>query len=50
MKNDDATLSGAINLFYSVGWAGFVLVFIFNIGHIFILIYNIVIGCKTTNK
>lgn len=50
MKNDDATLSDAINLFYKVGWAGFCLVFVFNIGHIIIVIFDIVMGCRTTNK
>ncbi len=50
MKNDDATLSDAINLFYKVGWAGFCSVFVFNIGHIIIVIFDIVVGCRTTNK
>jgi hypothetical protein len=50
MKNDNATLSNAINLYYSVGWAGFVLVFVFNIAHLIILIRDIVIGCRTSNK
>jgi hypothetical protein len=50
MKNDSATLSNAINLFYSVGWAGFVLVFVFNVGHLIILIRDIAMGCRTTNK
>jgi hypothetical protein len=50
MKNDIATLSNAINLYYSVGWAGFVLVFVFNVSHLIILIRDIVMGCRTTNK
>lgn len=48
--NDPNTLSLSISLFYAVGWVGFVLVFIFNIGFFVLLIINFIIGCKYSNR
>jgi hypothetical protein len=50
MKNDDATLNNSIDIFYKVGWAGFALVFFFNLGHVGLLIWDICLGCNSTNR
>ena len=50
MINDPNTLENAVNLFYNIGWLGFCMVFVFNIGHVAFAIFDIVIGCKMTNR
>ena len=50
MRNDDATLSNSITLFYRFGWVGFGMVFFFNISFIVLFIIDIYIGCKMTNR
>jgi hypothetical protein len=37
-------------MFYQVGWAGFGLVFGFNIGHIIIWVYDTMVGCRKSNR
>jgi hypothetical protein len=50
MNNDPATLATAIGIFYKIGWVGFAFVFIFNIGHLIIFLYDIIVGCRKSNR
>ncbi len=50
MSADTSTFVSTVDLFYKIGWAGFALVFIFNIGYMAIIIYDIVLGCRKSNR
>lgn len=50
MSGQEVIIAPAVEIFYSVGWAGFVMVFVFNLGHIIIWAYDIVQGCRRTNR
>jgi hypothetical protein len=50
MSADTSTLLSTVDIFYKVGWTGFALAFIFNIGHLTIIIYDTVIGCRKSNR
>ena len=50
MRNDDATLQETITMFYRFGWVGFGMVFFFNITFIILFIFDIVRGCKMSNR
>jgi hypothetical protein len=50
MSADTSTLLSTVDLFYKVGWTGFALAFTFNIGHLTIIIYDTVIGCRKSNR
>jgi hypothetical protein len=50
MLNDPNTLEKAVNIFYNIGWLGFVMVFVFNIGFIIFLAVDCMIGCKKSNR
>jgi hypothetical protein len=50
MSGDNQRIVSAVEIYYSVGWVGFVMVFIFNICHIAIWIYDCMICCKKSNR
>ena len=39
-----------ITIFYGLGWAGFILVFYFNITHVVIGLYDLCVGLRTSNR
>jgi hypothetical protein len=39
-----------VNCYFVIGWIGFILIFVYNIGFIGYQIWEIVIGCKLTNQ
>lgn len=49
MRNDD-TLSYYITIYHRFGWVGFTFIFFFNIGFLVLLIVDICIGCKKSNR
>lgn len=50
MKNDSNTLASMVDQFYRVGWAGFVFVFVFNIGFVILFFINLARSFKQTNR
>lgn len=50
MSGDQMLIPHAVNIYYAIGWVGFVMCFIFNIGHIAIWVYDAVLGCRKTNR
>ncbi len=50
MKNNSATLYNSMVLNQSIGWIGFICIFLFNLGYIGIYIYDLIYGCRTTNE
>ena len=50
MKNDDSTLSKSIDSYYKMGWFGFALVMLFNIGFFVLFIIDIVQGCRFSTR
>lgn len=50
MLNNPDTLMNAIQSFYRFGWVGFGMVFLFNCGFLVLNIFDIVRGCRMTNK
>ena len=50
MKNDSQTLEYSIQMFYRMGWVGFVMCFLFNIGFIVLYIFDFVRGCRMSNR
>lgn len=50
MSGDPAIIESAVDIFYKVGWVGFVMVWVFNIGHIATWIYDAVLGFRKSNR
>lgn len=50
MLNDPSDLNLTIDLFLGFGWFGVALCFLFNFGHIALLIYDSIRGCKLSNR
>ena len=50
MLNNEETLMNAIQLFYRFGWVGFGMVFFFNCGFIVLYIYDLIRGCRMSNR
>lgn len=50
MQNNESTLESTITLFYRFGWVGFGMVFFFNFGFIILMIFDLVRGCRMTNR
>ena len=50
MSGDAVLIKSAVDIFYKVGWAGFGMVFVFNIGHIIVWIYDCALGCRKSNR
>lgn len=50
MQNNEETLMYSIQLFYRFGWVGFGMVFFFNCGFIVLYIYDMVQGCRKSNR
>ena len=50
MLNNENTLMNAIQLFYRFGWVGFGMVFFFNCSFIVLAIFDLVMGCKKSNR
>lgn len=48
--NDPNTLDYYVRVYYAVGWAGFAMVFAFNIGHLILFFIDIVRGFKYSNR
>ena len=50
VKDDPNTLQKSVSSYYSIGWFGFAIVWTFNIGFIVLLIIDIVMGCRRSNR
>lgn len=50
MRNNPNTLNNAITNFHRFGWISFVMVFFFNCGFLGLAIYDIVMGCRKSNR
>ncbi len=50
MSGDQILIVPAVNIYYTIGWVGFAMAFAFNIGHIAILVYDTVLGCRKSNR
>lgn len=50
MLNDPATLDFYVRLYYDIGWAGFALVFAFNIGFVVLFFIDVAQGFRYTNR
>ena len=50
VKDDPNTLESSVRSYYNMGWFGFVLVWTFNIGFIVLLIIDVVMGCRQSNR
>jgi len=48
--SDPTTIGDLVNVFYGVGWAGFILCFYFNIGFLITGIYDFCFNLKATNR
>lgn len=48
--NDPNTLDYNVKVYYAVGWAGFAMVFAFNIGFLILFFIDIVQGFKYSNR
>lgn len=49
MRNDQATLSSTVEVFYKIGWIGFGFVFIFNTSFILLALIDLIRGCSLSN-
>ena len=36
--------------FYELGWVGFAVIFLYNIGFIVLMVIDVVVGCKYSNR
>ena len=50
MSGDQVLIAPAVNIYYAIGWLGFVMCFVFNIGHITIWVYDCVLGCRKSSR
>jgi hypothetical protein len=50
MSGDQVLIAPAVNIYYAIGWLGFVMCFVFNIGHIAIWVYDCVLGCRKSSR
>ena len=50
MSGDQLLIAPAVEIYYAIGWVGFAMVFVFNIGHILIMIYDAFLGCRKSNR
>lgn len=50
MLNDPNTLEYSIQMFYRFGWVGFGMCFFFNIGFIVLMLFDLVRGCRMSNR
>ena len=50
MKSDSESLGNSVQMFYGIGWAGFIFCFYFNISHVLISIYDLCVSLKVSNR
>jgi len=50
VKNDPNTINSAVRNYYNIGWFGFAMVWTFNIGFIVLLVIDVVLGCRQSNR
>jgi len=50
IKNNPDTLLSSVNVFYNLGWVGFVLVFAFNLGFVVLFFIDVANGFRKTNR
>ena len=48
--NNSDTLQKAVEIFYNIGWVGFAACWIFNLGNMFIFIFDGILGCIKSNR
>ena len=49
-KGDISQMDGTVRLFHGLGWTGFISVFYFNLFYVVIVIYDLCMGLKISNR
>lgn len=49
-SNLNTATDGTVRMYYVIGWVGFALVFVYNVGFVVYQVVDVVMGCRYTNR